>query len=72
VTEDSICKNCVHRRRVVYQQKGAEGDLTPETSIEMSCRKSAAAGIAAGGITVLECSELERIEKPRDLRRYQH
>jgi len=59
MTEDSICKDCVWRKHGVYE------DTEGKRQEENSCKNFAMAVDASSDVKVLECSEFERIQKPK-------
>ena len=61
MTKDSICKDCVWRKRLVYQGKGARGNLLVIKE-QRSC-KEVVDGDMSDDVKVLECSEFERVIK---------
>lgn len=58
MTKDSICKDCVSRKHIVYQEKGVERDLL-HSEEETSCKQRMVRDVS-GDIKILECSEFSR------------
>ena len=55
MTKDSICKDCVWRKRVVYEYKAHRDELR-------SCNKMVD-GDLSHDVKVVKCSEFERVQK---------
>ena len=53
MTKDSICKDCVFRGHIVYEEKGVQ-------RVQTKCTRSTVTIDARGDVKIIICSEYEK------------